>query len=408
MKSFGSHGFLQLPKAQYLNLLLILAPLLNFLSGINIDLYAPSLPALADYFDVSAMIVKNTITITLLGAAIGCLFFGILYDLMGRRRVILTVLSIYILTSFLALLCHNISELMLVRFIQGLMLAATSIASRILVLDNFQGHQYQIGILYTSVTYSVGPIIAPFIGGYLQYYFGWQANFIAYGVLGFCLWLLFAAFLNEAYVREQKFSVLSTLKIYTNILRHKSFTVGVIVLGICNAEQLIYPMTGPFLIKNVLNQSAITYGNSALIMGIGYLIGTLLNRMLIRKYHLHHLTDVGFLILTLSTLCLFISSLIGYTHLINIVVPVFFINLSQGFIFGNILGRCLKIFPRHASMASSMQAFLLISVSTLSIFSFSHFLIHSFMHLSMLYLITTFVELFGFYVIFRYELKNTA
>ena len=47
----------------YLLIILILAPMLNFLTGINIDLLSPSLPSIAHYFQISTALAKEIIAI---------------------------------------------------------------------------------------------------------------------------------------------------------------------------------------------------------------------------------------------------------------------------------------------------------------------------------------------------------
>uniref|UniRef100_A0AAU6WN91 Major facilitator superfamily (MFS) profile domain-containing protein n=1 Tax=Chryseobacterium endophyticum TaxID=1854762 RepID=A0AAU6WN91_9FLAO len=44
-----------------------------------------------------------------------------------------------------------------------------------------------------TIVWSVGPIIAPFIGGYLQKNFGWQSNF--YVLAGYSALLLISEFI---------------------------------------------------------------------------------------------------------------------------------------------------------------------------------------------------------------------
>ena len=55
-----------------LTLIVVLAPLLNFLSGINIDMYSPSMPAITRYFDTTTIATKNTI----IQRTIDCVLFS--------------------------------------------------------------------------------------------------------------------------------------------------------------------------------------------------------------------------------------------------------------------------------------------------------------------------------------------
>lgn len=47
MKNLLNAGLISIRRESYLNLLIVIAPLLNCLVGLNIDLYTPSLPAIA-------------------------------------------------------------------------------------------------------------------------------------------------------------------------------------------------------------------------------------------------------------------------------------------------------------------------------------------------------------------------
>jgi len=80
MKKYLNYPIVNLKSETYLTLIVLLAPLLYFLSGINVDIYSPSMPTIASYFHASIVATKNTISITVLGWAIGGLTFGILID----------------------------------------------------------------------------------------------------------------------------------------------------------------------------------------------------------------------------------------------------------------------------------------------------------------------------------------
>ena len=56
---------------KYQKQLLILLPILNLICGVTIDLYAPSLPQIEQFYRISQSLAQNTITITILGFALG-------------------------------------------------------------------------------------------------------------------------------------------------------------------------------------------------------------------------------------------------------------------------------------------------------------------------------------------------
>jgi MFS family permease len=88
---------------------------------------------------------------------------------------------------------------MLVRFIQGFSISAVSIGCRAIIVDNISGKRYAIAILYTSIGYGLGPIIGPFVGGLLQQFVGWQANFITLTIISAILLFFLIVFFRQEF-----------------------------------------------------------------------------------------------------------------------------------------------------------------------------------------------------------------
>jgi MFS family permease len=401
MKKWLDKGFIQTKEETFLNLVIIIAPLLNFLSGINIDLYTPSLPAIAHYFDASITSVKNTITVSMIGFAIGCLIFGAAMDVLGRRRIILFGLVSYTIANFLVLFATNIEELLLLRFIQGLMVSTVSIGSRALIIDNFTGHRFIVGLLYTSIAFSLGPILGPFIGGILQYHFGWQANFLAYGWLAMALFIIFALYVNEAPIKRQQFSLKTILSNYLSVMKHRTFMAGVIIAGGGQFELLLYPTVGSFLVENILHRTPIAYGNSALIISCGYLLGSLVNRLLIKRLDFYRLIHIGFASLILGLLLQISFALLGNFNLFTLVLPIVIVGFGNGFIFSNILARSLKVFQNYAGVATAVLICLLMAIAAIGVFIVSHINVANLMTLSILFGASIAIRLLVYFIIFK-------
>ncbi len=401
MNKFLNEPLLRLPNEAYLTSMVLMAPLLNFLAGISIDLYAPSLPAIAHYYAVSESMAKNTITITMLGFAFGCTLFGTLIDVLGRRKIILAALLVFILVSALAPFSENIYQLMIIRFIQGMVMSTASIGSRALVVDNFTDRRFSVVVLYTSMAYAMGPAIAPFIGGLLQYYFNWKANFIAYAIFGVILIIPFFVFVRETLKNPHPASLRYALLQYQKILTHRHFMAGVLILSGVLIEQMIYPTLGPFLVEKTLGFTPMVYGNTAFVVGVSYLCGTLVNRIFIHKITQRHLLYFGLCALSFATLLQLCFALVFLLNLFTVVFPLTLVGFSLGFIFPNVLGACLKFFPDCVGTASAVQAFALMVIGALGVFIMSCFSIHSLLQLSVIYILVVSLQLGVFFFGFR-------
>ncbi len=366
---------------KYLQYLMIIVPILNFLPGIGIDLYAPSLPAIASHMQISVMLAKNTITITMFGIAVGGLFFGALMDVVGRKKVIIFGLLIFMVASFLACFADNIVQLMIVRFIQGVMISTATIGSRTLVMDNFSGKQLTIAMLYTSIAYGLGPIIGPFVGGILQHYFFWQANFIAYGVFSIVLFLLVCFGVRDHHIADDAFHFKTILKNYGQVLCHRQFLAGIVILGGVLFFQLLFAAVGPFVVQEELGYSSIVYGNLSLCIGAAYLLGTLMNRFLVHRYSAQRIMAMGLVIIMLGCLLQLGFGLCLPLSLFTLVVPVGVIVFACGFIFANVMTASLQLFPKKRGSASAAQASSLVLIGSLILYGISHVQISSVLQL---------------------------
>jgi len=400
MKNFINKSLITIKPEKYLSLLIFLVPLLNFLPGFTFDLYTPSMPALAHYFDTSVALIKNTVTATLIGFAIGGFINGILLDVFGRRCIILFELLLYVIISVTAIFCHTIEQLLIVRFIQGFLAAGCTIGCRAIVIDNFKGHQFNVAMLYTSLAYGMGPIIGPFFGGILQHHLGWKANFIAYGVIGLLFLISYALFVNESLPTRNSFSLKRLLNSYKNLLTHRVFVAAICMTGCCQIQLMLYSTVGAFIVQDMLHYTAIVYGNTALLIGFCYFTGTLTNRFLIKRFHIVHLSQIGLILLAISLIVQMVLAEFGKFDLFNLVLPVMMICYSIGFIFPTLSIRCLKLFPQYAGVATSILIAFGLAIASIGMFLISFIEINDLMRLSLIYsavLILQLIIFYGFY-----------
>lgn len=406
MKRYFREPIIYINSETYLTVVVILSAILNFLAGINIDIYSPSMPTIANDFNVSSTVVKNTITITLVGWTIGAIVFGILIDSLGRRNILIISLFCYVVASFLAPLCQQVEFLMLVRFIQGFMTAAITIGCRALVVDNIEGKRYSAAILYTSLGYGLGPILGPYIGGILQEYVGWQANFFALAFISLFLFFASVLFIRESIPHRHSLHLGDVFLRAKAIFGHKTFLAGAAILGLIQIETMLYPTLGPFIVETVLQKSVLVYSKTALIIGVSYLSGTLLSRFLLYYFGLKRISNIAFIILFLSLISMVLITIFGKLSLTNLIFPLFILCLSGGMLFGNIMGANLRQFSEHAGIAMALQAMLLLATSSIGILIISHIHVDRLAHMTWIFLTIIFVETVLFFGCCRSLFRN--
>lgn len=107
------------------------------LQPLSTDLYLASLPSLATVFDVPAATVQLTLTIFVAGFGGAQLVIGPLSDRFGRRPVVITGLSLYLLASLLCGASQSMGMLIIARFLQALGCCSAVIIARAIVRDAY-------------------------------------------------------------------------------------------------------------------------------------------------------------------------------------------------------------------------------------------------------------------------------
>lgn len=403
LKKYFSKPIYALAPETYLTFLIMLAPCLYFLSGANTDLYSPSMPAIADYFHASIVATKNTIAATTLGWAMGGFTFGILIDSVGRKKILVIGMFGYVLSSIAALFCHSIHQLLLVRCIQGFAVSSI-IGSRVLIMDLLSGHRFTVAMLYTSIGYGLGPIIGPFVGGILQHYIGWRANFFALVLIGLIILVLLVFFIEESNTVRHPLKISNIAKRCLTVISNKEFMCGVIIGGVTQTQLMIYATLGPFIVENLLHHTAITFGNSALIVGVAYVAGSLVNRLLLKYITPKQICDIGFVIIALGLLSALLFSFIATLELTTLMLPLFLTSTGIGFLFPNILSANLKRFAHFPGIAMAVQSCLLLTIASLGLFLISHVVVENLFQLTLILFVLAIIDAVIFYRFYRKSL----
>jgi len=160
------------------------------ISGFGTDIYLPSMPAMAQELGLPQSQVQLTLPLFLVSYGLSQLISGSFLDTFGRRRISLGALLIFSLSSLVTAWSHSIIIIYAMRCLQGLCVGFIVVATRAFFSDIYDGDKRKHYISLMTIVWSVGPIVAPFVGGYLEHSFGWRSNFYALAVYGLLLLVL--------------------------------------------------------------------------------------------------------------------------------------------------------------------------------------------------------------------------
>jgi MFS family permease len=339
-------------KEKHQGIATILAFALIPLSGFATDIYLPSLPNMSKDLQVSEIQVQLTLSFFLISYGVSQLFIGSILDSFGRFKISLFSLLILAVSCVLLANTHNIYLIYFMRIVHGITVSAIVVAKRAYFVDLFEGEKLKHYLSLFTIIWSTGPIIAPFLGGYLEESFGWESNF--YFLAGFALILALLEYIysGETLKHFNEFNLGKITTVYTEMIKTASFTLGIVMLGLAYCMVMIFNLTGPFIIQQHLNLSVVYAGYSSLILGLAWMIGGFIakatnNRPFFKRLRVNLLIQAGFILVMLSSLTLIsnIYSLVGFAFLIH---------MGAGYTFNNYFTYCLSKFPKNAGISGGL------------------------------------------------------
>jgi multidrug resistance protein len=372
------------------------------LSGFATDIYVPSLPGMATAMQVSSLQIQFTITLFLISYGISQLFIGSILDSYGRYRIGLISLVLFALASVAIAVTHSITVIYLMRVIQGITVGATVAGKRAYFVDIFTGDKLKHYLSLFSIIWSTGPIVAPFVGGWLQTLFGWEANFYLLAVVATIFALLEFFFGGETLPRPSPFQLKQVVQVYGTMLKTGPFILGISLLGLAYSMVMVYNMTGSFIIEHHLRLSVVTAGYCSLVLGAAWMVGGFISKAMIRQSFFGKLAVNSGLQLLLAILML--AAVRQTNNLYVMVAFAFLIHVCAGFTFNNYMTFSLTRFPQNAGVASGLTGGLtFVIVSALSYGIVKVLPARDGIHLGVSYLLLILLSMLTMFIAFREE-----
>lgn len=322
------------------------------LSGFATDIYLPSLPSMAEHLQIPNTAVQLSLVIFMISYGIGQLFVGSLLDSFGRFKLSSSALAVFALASFIIALSGNIYVIYAMRIVHGITVAMIVVSKRAYFVDIYSGEKLKHYTSLFSIIWATAPIIAPFIGGYLQTAFGWQSNFYFLGIFATLLLAAELMYSGESLRHFHPFKARSILQVYANTIKTVDYTLGLVILGLCYAMLLVYGMSSPFIIEHVFHQSPVVTGYCSLLSGMSLMAGGMISKAVIKQPLVKKISAAVLLQLAVSVIMILVAAHI--TNLYLLMPFVLVLHLLSGFMFNNYFSYCLGRFTKNAGIASGI------------------------------------------------------
>lgn len=332
----------------------ILAFALVPLSGFATDLYLPSFPQMVHVFHATPAEIQQTLSVFLISYGIGQFFAGSLMDSFGRYRPVILALILFILTNILIIFCRNLFVLDIVRAVQGLCVSFIAVGKRTFFVDAFTGKQQQSYTALLTIVWGTAPIVAPYLGAYLQVHFGWTSCFYFLGIYAAILLIAEIKYSGESLRFRTRFHIKPITKIYLKLLNTRDFSIGVVVLGLSFCLVISFNMVIPFIVEKVYHLSPVVTGYCALFSGMALFTGGIIGRKIGISHLLKKAIVLSLVQGVIILVMLYLSDQLSSVFLLMIFVVL--IHLIEGIIYNLFFTHCLIRFPKNAATAGGIAS----------------------------------------------------
>ena len=184
-----------------------------------IDTYLPAIPTIAEALNADIPTINLTVSIYLLGFALGQIVGGPLSDRLGRKPVAIVGLLIFFVCSIAISQVNSADGFLLLRFLQALGGGHASVVAGAIVRDRFKGQESAKVFSTIGMIMMAAPLLAPAIGSLFLAFVSWQSIFIFLSIYAALLVVMLTVGLEET--RKPLSSTTSTSQTIDSALPHE-------------------------------------------------------------------------------------------------------------------------------------------------------------------------------------------
>ena len=324
------------------------------LSGtMAMHIFVPALPVAGSALHAPAASMQQTITLYVIGLALGQLVYGPVSDTWGRRPALLVGLGLYLSASVVALCAPTLEWLLAARLVQALGGAAGITLGRAIVRDIAPPERVTKDLALLNLLTLVGPGLAPIVGSYLAEHFGWRAIYLFLVAMVLCTWRM----LPETNRQRRPLAIAGIARDYRTLLCTPRFA-GFMLGGACSTTALYpYLATAPYIVHEQLGYPIAMVGWFAAATIVGASLGTLVTRRLAGRYPAERFLYVGGGIGLSMAFALLVVQLAGWLNGPILVAVTLVMTLGAGMSSPAALSRGLSAVPWLTGSAAGLYGF---------------------------------------------------
>jgi DHA1 family bicyclomycin/chloramphenicol resistance-like MFS transporter len=316
----------------------------------------PALPATARALGMSIGTAQLTITLYLIGLAIGQLLYGPVSDRFGRRPVLLVGLSLFTGASIVTALAPNATILIAARILQSIGGCAGLVLGRAAVRDGATADKAAGQLAMLGLVMAIVPAVAPAIGGFLTAYIDWRASYVLLALFGGATLLACSLQMPET-LSGHGATRRSMVTAYARLLRSPRF-LGYAVGGACSTTSFYgFMSASPFIFETQLHQPTQRIGLYYLFLMGGVAAGSFGASRIAGRLPVQTALRIANGVGILGAALFALADVAGVLSVVTVVAPVTLFMVGAGMASPFALSGSVSVNPQAIGAASGMYGF---------------------------------------------------
>jgi DHA1 family bicyclomycin/chloramphenicol resistance-like MFS transporter len=345
---------------------LALLALISAGGPLALNIIVPSLPGIATALGISYGAAQLLLTVYLFAFGGFQLVVGPLSDRIGRRAMLQIGLLVFMVSSAGGLFASSIELLTLVRIGQAFGACTLMLVPRAIVRDSYPGAEAVRAMAFIAMVMSVGPALAPVIGGVGEELVNWRFGFGFCVVLGLALLIWLNISLPETRVIEATGhpGPRELLRRYRLLLSNRAFLGNSLVLSMMTACFFAWVSAAPALFTFRYGMSPAEFGSIMLFISLGFVIGTFVAARAARFISIDKMMKLGSLSIA-ATMILLVFGIIVDSPYYYVAIMLGY-SISNGFVYPTSISGATAVDPRIAGAASAFMGFIQLIIGTVA------------------------------------------
>lgn len=332
--------------------------LVTGVASLAINIFLPSLPRMAREFGVDYRLMQLAVSGYLGVSACLQLVIGPISDRFGRRRVLLGIFGVFVLATIGTIFAPNAHAFLAARFAQAVV-ATAFVVARAAVRDMVGGPAAASMIGYVTMGMSLVPMVGPILGGVIDDWIGWRANFVLLLVLGLVVLALAWADLGET-LAEGGVPFRDQLAAYPVLLRARRFWGYSLAAAFGSGLYFAYLGAAPFVGEQIFGLTSAQVGYFFALPALGYAVGNFVSGRFATRLGMDRMVLAGTVLATAAVAVALLADLLGALNPVIFFGAVGFGGMGNGMTLPSANAGMMSVRPELAGTASGLGATLTI------------------------------------------------